>query len=271
MLKHYKDVKQNRKNKIAVVVCSYAGPGSYHYQRDNKCADKLFEDTKFMIKCHEKLRESTLPYDLVVVDNGSTHEGFKKWISKWADKSKHNILMFRENDGFSFGAYKHFWERNKDYDYYLFHEQDIVPCKENWLEELLLKFHSEPGIGVVGNNIENNNGKRFLINTRDTVMNFDGAYYFTSGRILKKCGMQVHSGPGTSVGVINEINFSQPFLDNGYQLCSLAHSESTHSWLSNGSAVCIQDDISGTILPMITLHAIKRQPKIKEYFNSIGI
>ncbi len=275
MINWYHDLQVKENPKIAVVTCSYVGKGSYHYWEDPEEESKHFDDVKFMLNAHETFRNNTLPYDLIMVDNGSSYVPFKEFAKRWAE-GKNHIFLERENDGFSFGAHEFAWNMFGDkYDFYIFHEQDFMPAKEHWLEEVLLAFYSEPGIGMVGGMIESgNSGERFNLK-RETVMNLSGMWMFTSSSILKECGIQVVKGPGTSVGVINEVGFAQPILEKGYKIKGLNETNRTYSHLSDGSAENIVSDVAETIVPMVATHTRNRtdeqsQP-MRDYFKLKGL
>jgi hypothetical protein len=89
--------------------------------------DNKLDNIKFTMRCHQRF-DPGMPYDIVLVDNQTEDEKAKEYYKTLPHK-----LYQRENNGFSFGAYKWFWEMDKSYGFYLFHEQDFVPTKDGWL------------------------------------------------------------------------------------------------------------------------------------------
>jgi len=200
----------------------------------------IIESIRFTWACFDHY-EAGVDYELIIVDNASPNKKFQKILETCPYK-----VIHRENKGYSYGGYKHAWEELGDkYDYYLFFEQDWVPSKDGWLAELLLKFHEDKKVGMVGNCMEHRsyptgipkeqwNAGQWTSGThmarvcpgREWMCNLDGEYHFTSSRILKQVdeiagGLMVfkchpeHEGVSPSV---NELAFQQPILELGYRL-----------------------------------------------------
>ena len=200
----------NHPAKIAVIICTFVGnqvevvPGRF---RERDGTDHVhFEENKldllkFNIACHEHYKAG-VDYELIIVDNSSTDSETNLYL-----KNLPYQVLKRENTGFSFGGYQYVWETFKDkYDYYLFYEEDIVPTKDGWLQEILLKFLSDKHIGAVGNILEGYRDREYFKQWSFfkpglvgdywhqkpwRQCNLDGMFMFTSSRILGECGLQV--------------------------------------------------------------------------------
>lgn len=230
------------KPKIAHVIVTYVPPGQIERCRTNSnikedlrgdYVENKLESIKFNMACH-KHYHAGVDYEIVVVDNGSEDEATEKYLELL---EKEGIKVFRRaNIGFSFGGYKYAWEKlGSDYDYFLFSEQDIVPTKDNWLMEILQKFHSERDIGAVGNNVESLDlikTKEFsnlrelcpYIQKREQIYNLDGSFTFTSSAVLRQVdkigGLFVLPVIGDENAERNELIFQQPILELGYTITS---------------------------------------------------
>lgn len=270
MIGFYNDVPQKNNMRIAVVTTTHIGDFSYHHQQypyEEKCA-KIFEDIRFMWKCHKYYRDWTIPYDFYIVDNASTFQPLLDWLKNLRDVA----VCHRENTGFSFAGWEYIWKMyGRKYDFYLFHEQDMIPAKKKWLEELLTAFYKNPGIGVVGNVLETKNeGERFNL-SRKKLINNDGCYHFISSQVLEEVGMKLLYDRGNGAGVMNEVNCWQPLLEKGYKIKALAEPQRTYTYMSSGTCNNIYGEIKKTILPMISLHAIPNEPWLKSYFEGEGL
>lgn len=89
-----------------------------------------------------------LPFDTIVVCNGWS--AYLYWADYDGMKTANGTLkvVCRENNGGSFGGYN--WAyRNTDYTGFIFTEDDIIVCGENYYKRLVDKFNSEDKIGYV--------------------------------------------------------------------------------------------------------------------------
>lgn len=203
---------------------------NYGYFSENK-----HETIQLTLSAHRKFKPGVY-YDILVVNNDTEDVAILDWLEQhnfWVEK--------RENIGYGFGAWKYAWENYKDYDYYLFTEDDILPTKDGWLKEIVDKFEEENDTGAVGNFIEarsrNENGSTsfwgWLDYDRDSLYSFDGAFTFTSSQVLKQ--VDEHGGlkvldcmPRTNIwATANEVGFQQPILELGYEIRSFADSNHT--------------------------------------------
>lgn len=193
--------------------------------------ENKLETVKFNIACHRHYNPG-VDYEIVIVDNGSEDEEMLRYLRKLQNEGIK--ILRRENVGFSFAGFKFAWEQLKnDYDYFLFNEQDGVPSRDGWLLEILQKFHSEKGIGAVGNNIEEFDLTKLYaelktlcpyIGDRDYTFNLDGFMTFTSSTILRQVdnigGLFTLPVMGDHHAERNELIFQQPILELGYKIIS---------------------------------------------------
>lgn len=194
--------------------------------------ENKLETIKFNLACHKHYMAG-LDYEIVIVDNGSEDAETKTFLRKLEDSGMR--IFRRENLGFSFAGFKYAWEKLKnEYDYFLFNEQDGVPSKDDWLLEIMKKFHSETAVGAVGNNVEGawdleteHKEIRNLcpyIGDRRYTYNLDGFMTFTSASILRQVdeigGLFVLPVEGDAHAERNELIFQQPILELGYRIIS---------------------------------------------------
>lgn len=244
-----------RNRRIAVVTTTYV---------EN---ESVFKDVKLTMKCHDTFRQFTLPYDMILVDHSSPYPPFQSWLTSFNGK-----VLIRENRGFSFGGYNHAWEKfHNQYDFWLFHEQDIAPIKPHWLEEIFHRFLSDKRIGAVGNCIEYHDGSYWEMENKAKMINLCGAFTFTSREILSKCGILLddrfidNKEQYHQLGCKNELWFAQNILDRGY---AVAGFNDGNRIFCNGSS-CDRGNIPDNcdlITPMITIHGIKHK-EIREHFE----
>jgi glycosyltransferase involved in cell wall biosynthesis len=196
------------------------------YYYENK-----LESIKFNLACHKHYKAGA-DYEIVIVDNESRDKATQEYL-ELLEKEGIKVLR-RENIGFSFAGFKYAWDKFKnDYDYFLFNEQDGVPAKDDWLVEILNKFHSEKDIGAVGNNVESFDltwefpelkNLCPYIGERNTIYNLDGFMTFTSSTVLREVdkigGLFTLPVRGRKNAERNELIFQQPILELGYKIVS---------------------------------------------------
>lgn len=269
-MKKYNDPKFNRvKPKIAVVISSFIG-GIQRYGHNH--SENKLDILKLNLSSHKHF-DSGADYDLFVINNGSTNEEGKKF---------HNEIgsMKRENEGYSFGGWKWAWEQLKDkgYMFFLFTEDDIAPCKDGWLKELIDKFFSSSEIGAVGSTIEvhTKGYNEFIDNVcdlceRESIIHFDGAFTFTSADILRQVdeigGLSVlPCGTNHSLGVRNELLFQTKIFELGYS--AIGFDDGNYTTI-HGSEVFSNDLRYRTNIlePLININAINFVPEVKEAFS----
>lgn len=254
--------------RIAYVIAGYFF-GKCKKQYPKYTEDKLATN-RFNLACHKHYQPGLL-YDLVYVDNGSDNE---EGIAFMQENGKY---LRRENEGFSFGAWVHAWEQlaNK-YDYFLFTEDDHVPCKDGWLLDILQAFNSDPAIGAVGNVIETR-GRNSPVevafftkanNPRDIMHNLDGGWTFTSSHVLRDVAQYggIQSDPKT-YNSTNEVCFQTPILESGYKILGMA---GDGSYFVHGTSYedpsYLEDTSIERITPLINCNARFFHPKLRDHF-----
>jgi hypothetical protein len=290
MKAYYKGLKPKKLKKkpgrIACVITTFFGEGrSIYAYMDNELnwtgryEDDKLSNFKFTIKCYQKFLAG-MDYDLILVDNSSTDYRGLKYLKTLPHK-----VYKRENNGFSFGGYKWFYEKyGKNYDYFLFHEQDFCPAKDGWLSEIYVKFLGD-NIGAVGNVIEKRyrheepqetiNEQFDAVKTkRNVIINLDGAYTFTSKEVLKQTKLRVIDGK-IETSTLNEILFAQPILDLGYKIASFGNRDFTKSKCVHtyGSRKGDTNKLVNqyTIAPIVDSISRITSKEFNQYFNERGI
>lgn len=112
---------------------------------------KIDEQEQLKIWEYQRLammKDGGMDFDTIVVCNGWT--AYLHWADYDGMKTANGVLkvILRENNGGSFGGYN--WAyRNTDYDGFLFTEDDIIVCGDNYYKRLVDTFNSEDKIGYV--------------------------------------------------------------------------------------------------------------------------
>jgi GT2 family glycosyltransferase/tetratricopeptide (TPR) repeat protein/2-polyprenyl-3-methyl-5-hydroxy-6-metoxy-1,4-benzoquinol methylase len=100
-----------------------------------------FEYTRL---CLDSIRRHThAPYELIIVDNGST-DGTRQWLESFPDIK---LIANRENLGFPRGANQGIRAASGDNILLLNNDAVVTP---GWLRRLLLHLHSASDVGIVG-------------------------------------------------------------------------------------------------------------------------
>lgn len=236
---------------ILVVVCTYFEMGHMSSYNTRSYIDHSYkrykhdrlEAFKFQLACF-KYFDPGLRFTLMIVDNDSPDSEANTFLdSEEILAGSHRVLISRrENTYFSFGAYRWAYENAKDHDYqlFVFLEQDWVPAKHGWLLDLVKKWHSDPEIGMIGNNVEArgsnyppktdnqkvNNAFIEKINpNRQHQINLDSEYLcvnrFVLDQMVEHDGwLMFPCGPGEFSPAFNELAFQQPILEMGYKIAS---------------------------------------------------
>lgn len=286
---YYKDLKLNsiekKPGKIACVITTFFGEGKKGYSyRDWGSEDyKTYEDDKlanfkFAIKCHETF-DPGIPYDLFIVDNSSTDPAGNQYLDFLP-----YMVYKRANSGFSFGGYEWFFDNYKKYDYYLFHEQDCCPTKDDWLKDIWDNFQ-DPNVGMLGNVIEMRglweelNHQAIVeqfkaVGTkRDTIYNLDGTFYFTSRELLERYPLRVLDGK-VETSTYNEILFAQPIMEAGFKI------KGYDDWKLKGKRAMTYGIHKGdtgkkvtkrNVTPMVDTMCRKLSKEFKQYFYEKGL
>ncbi len=118
----------------------------------------VFNQWRYTAECLEALRvhtSSTIPFEVVVVDNASTDEtvrGLREWQAQWPLV---RVETLEKNTGFS-PACNHGAQVSRG-EYLLFLNNDTIP-QPGWLEPLIDELR-QPGVGIVGPKLVYPDGK----------------------------------------------------------------------------------------------------------------
>lgn len=273
---YYTDPKYQRvQPKIAVVITFFDTVQNYGHFSDNK-----LETLKMNLRAHAHF-DPGVEYELMIV-NHSDRMIPEDVLAKYYPGP--GIQIHKDNFGYSFGGYKQAWQEfGSKYDFYCFTEDDIAPAKDGWLKEILTKFMEKSQTGAVGNFVEGRsrteNGSDLIFaaagSTRDMMYNFDGAFTFTSSKILREIdsigGLKVmDTEPATDIpGTVNEAIFQEQILELGYHLLSFADGE---YFVVHGSEI-FTNDVSlriGSICPLMNLNGRHKIPEIAELYKFLN-
>lgn len=287
---------ENKTPKIAVVTCAYIPVGRVeantrirsiqNYNEYLSYDEDKYDTLMFTLKCNKHYNPG-LDYDLFVIDNSSPDPSIRN-IEGYCNEN--NITFHkRENVGFSFGAFRWAFEKYwKDYDYFLFHEQDFAPAKDGWLKEMMDFFNSEENIGAIGNCVEGPRGPLNLeaegtyrlypeLNALGIFTNLDQMALMKTD-ILKaavdKYGWRLidwtPETDGQNAATINELSFTIPIYLSGHKIKGFLN-QKTHI-CTHG--ICVMDEQpwelempDSQVAPMILVHARVFHPRFKRLFN----
>lgn len=104
---------------------------------------------KFLEKCIESVISNTnySTYEMLVVDNGSTHRGTLRYLEKL--KEKDNIRILKYDSQFNFSAIVNRAAKMAKGDFLLLLNDDTSVINPNWLDEMV-SIALQPGVGIVG-------------------------------------------------------------------------------------------------------------------------
>jgi len=240
--------------------------------------DNKLDNFKFCIKAHQFFKPG-MDYDLIIVDNSSLSPQGLNYL-----KSLPYKVYTRENEGFSFGGYK--WAiENLDYDYFVFHEQDVCPSHDGWLTQIW-KAYQKPGVGAVGNVIEKRELKdavkqpiikdqfKAIGSKREYLYNFDGTLTFVGKEVTNQTQMRVLNGQ-ISTSTYNEILFIQPILELGYKIYAFGNRDHTlskvHFTYGSRKAIGGVKIEEHKVAPLVDTITRITSPSFNQYFNERGI
>lgn len=279
--------------KIAVVTCSYIPVGRIEYNTPIRSVqnpdfyqhyneDKA-ETLKFTLAAYKHYSPG-VDCDYFVIDNSSPDKSIEQ-IEKICQEDGVTFEK-RENVGFSFGAFKYAFEKYKDkYDYFLFHEQDFSPAKEDWLKEMLDFFNSEDNVGAIGNNVEGPRSRanweaegtfKLYPEIKDSFVNLDQLMFIKTDiwqRCIDKWGWRLIDWISDEVSgsaTINELSFVIPAFLSGYKIKGFMNE---HKYVAT-NGVCVMDERpweidlpDSAVAPMVLNHARVFHPRFKRLFN----
>lgn len=169
-----------------------------------------WNNLKVLKRCIDSILHFTrAPYRLIIVDNGSTEEGMKEYLSAPTgnDKIDIEVLINDTNEGFAKGMNKGMKVSNSPYVCLL--NNDIL-VTDGWLEEMIKVAETDSGIGIV-NPSSNNFGLRF---GRDTTLEeFARTFKSQTGKWI-----EMDSGIGFCMLIKREVVNKIGYLDEGYGL-----------------------------------------------------
>lgn len=237
--------------KIAVVICSYMSS----YGRNDPKED--LKSMLYVLQCHEKFKDTTIPYDLWIVDNGSNYKEWTKLLKNYP-----NVIV-RKNTGASFGAYKSFARKFADtYDYFLFHEHDCAPTKPGWLNEIVARYKRRIGVVGLNHRIYQATPEKWFV---------CGGFYFISSKVIKECGLRAGYKPRYDSATKNELIFVENILKAGYKVSSYDRDDYVYSYGRNiiqGDVKTLKEKIS----PIICINSYdKKIKKVYKYLEEYGI
>ncbi len=203
-----------------------------HSQKSDTGSD-IIDLLKFSIE-QEKLYEPGVNRDLIIVNNNVNYEQGNKFIE---DISETDIpfgkikCITRENIGRSFGAYNEaFLKFRKDYDFFLFSEDDVIIAKDNYFKIGLEIWNNSPKAGFIAYISKTKIGKWHwepLGLNKDTAYSCHGATGLSSTKILDKVVEKHGSLPyyhGAERGkdiTFGEVAFPNSILQLGYKIIDL--------------------------------------------------
>jgi len=278
-------------SKTLAVLCTYIPEGlvSQYVSKSHKGSPEpqyfhnRLECLKFVLACYYHF-DAGASYDLVIIDNDSLSKRLFDYF-----RSLDIAIMQRENTYYSFGAYKDAWDYFKgDYDYFIFHEMDWMPCRHDWLQMLIDLWNSDSEIGMIGNLIESREWSDSPQNSDDHASNMfieainpdrllqhnlDSEYLFVDKHVLTlmdqtgwqlfKCLPEIPVSPA-----YNELVFQQPVLEMGYKLRCFndgrhtmfygAHNQDFPSQWNHGTE---------NLTPFIPEQARLFMPEFRSYFD----
>lgn len=108
------------------------------------CVHNALDDTK---RCLESvLRHTTLPYSLIVVDDGSSEET-RDYLASFAASHQAALIRNERAKGYTFAANQGLRESTGDYVVLLNSDTVVTP---DWLDRMIACGESDPRIGLVG-------------------------------------------------------------------------------------------------------------------------
>ena len=110
--------------------------------------EHLHKQIAYLLKVEHNLNKIFFVFNL-----DSDHYPYIKDINNIVPKQIKNTpveIIFRENKGFSYGAWNDVFEQNRNnFDYFIFNEDDYVFVKDNFDKYLINKFNSYPDAGYI--------------------------------------------------------------------------------------------------------------------------
>lgn len=243
----------------------------YHSYRHNR-----LHCLRFVLACHTHY-EPGIWYEIEIVNNGRLSP---ENLAEQLDVSP-NLFTKRPNTFFSFGAYKHAFERwGSKYDYFVFQEMDWAPCHDGWLTQMIDMFESDLQIGMIGNLIERHNldncepipdFMRLANPGRNPQYNLDSEYFFTSREVLEAMPPNWNifpCEPETALSpAANELAFQQPLLEMGLKLRCFNDGKHTMFYCLYNRAIADRWNFGlGNLAPFVPEQTRLFCPEMQEHF-----
>ena len=147
--------------------------------------------TKQCIPNVRKTASSNIPYQITVVDNGST-DGSREYLKELLNQGIINhLILLKENIGVSKGS-NLAWKSFDDIEIFAKIDNDVVFNKENWLDDIVHVLDNAPEIGALGYNCEGKNMYPVVDNQKVSYRhkggNIGGACHFIPLHVKEKLG-----------------------------------------------------------------------------------
>ncbi len=131
------------------------GPDSLYQTSDGPVSKRMtsiiiltHNQLEYTEQCLNSIKEHTrAPYEIIVVDNGSSDGTVKYLQKKMKDEDNVKVIFNEDNKGFPAGCNRGMSEASGDY--LLLLNNDVV-VTESWLTNLLKAFDRDPALGIVG-------------------------------------------------------------------------------------------------------------------------
>ncbi len=205
--------------------------GYFGHSQNFQTANDVIKLIKFNISIEKKFNPGVKKRDIIIVNNDVGNKKGNKFLKKLT-KVKipfgKIVILNRKNYGMSFGAYNHAFKKlNHKYDFFLFTEDDIIVCRENYLKigiEILKKTKKAGFLSYVHTTKVNKSYFEIIGEKKYVPISCHGAIGLSSTTLLKKiykkCGKLPHFKGNDYVKNIafGEVAFPNSFLKIGYRI-----------------------------------------------------
>ncbi|MCX7966364.1 MAG: glycosyltransferase, partial [Syntrophorhabdaceae bacterium] len=126
------------------------------------------------------VRYTTIPYEIIIVDNGSKEPLFKS-LKAWKEKNPKTVIRYlrlNKNKGFAGGCNEGAYLASGDYLVFLNNDTIVTP---NWLKSLIKPLAADPSIGITGPLSNYINGRQRIDNCP---VSFDNLQRIDFGRLV---------------------------------------------------------------------------------------
>ena len=211
---------------INYIVVYYIGPNRTYesYQRIFKQNPLFFayKQIEFLSTCNNDIKTATFVF------NDDISDELKTKILDELKLSNMNLeIIFRPNNGFSYGAWRDVISKNlNDYDYFVMIEDDSIPTIPMFYEPFIERMSSE--IPYVCCYMEYHNGIQFPSSSNGIIKAEQCKV------VLEKCGEMffVNSTTDYHSAWDTQMRFYTYFSNCGYKMTDILDSYSTHHMLN---------------------------------------